>query len=951
MPNRLKFASWGVVLRFAASCPVFLAWIGFTSPAIAQQTTFSGNFSLTGICSAQANFKPLSGSGTMQLSIPVSLSSLATSGGSFSGVWSIAGSSSRCGPEGGQDIMNGSAPMSGTVSPGGATSVTVSLSPAWGNCATATGSGTIYYISGGIPAACFGAFDGPGSSESMAFSLTNTTTATVLVSPASLSYTFAQGSSSTPGQLQVTGTNGSIVQVTVTTVSGGTWLNVSPASAQIPATLNVTVSGQFLSAGTYQGSITIQVGSISAMVPVTLTVTPQPANALTLAPASLQLETQAGATSAVESLTIGNTGSTTLNWTAAASTTNGGNWLGISPASGSATWSEPSVVNVTFNTAGLAAGVYNGKITVNPGSLTTTVQLVVSAAAPSLLLNQTGVVLNSLAGGGVLPFQGIQVVNNGSGALNWSAKVVTGSWLTVTPSSGSAATGSPGGFALQVNTTGLSPGSYSGLIQVAAPGAVNTPQYVSVVLNVAPATSKLSGAYPLGLIFFAPAGGAAPASQSVSLFTASPNAVPVSVFLQTLSGTGSWLSTDQNALSLSPSGTLNVSVDPSHQTRGVYQGVASLVFGDGSLAVDVRVYLIVMASSGATPESLREPAAATACTPSILIMVMRQLGNNFSASVGWPVNLEAQLADDCGNAPASATLVASFSNGDAPLALASLGNGIYSATWKPGTAAPTSVTVQSFLSPLVSASTILTGQVSANSASPPFVAPGGVVNGASFAAGAAVAPGSIISVFGSNLATSDGNGASFPLPTALAGIKLTIGGIDAPLFYAGKGQVNAELPCEITPGSQTQVIARAISTSGAEVDAVPETIVVGTAQPGIFMAGGTQGAILNVANQLVNSTNPAAAGDVIVVFCTGLGALNPPAQTGQPSSSGRAMTQPTVTVGGLAASVQYAGVAPGYVGLYQVNVVVPAGIGAGSAIPVVLTQNGAASNAGTIAVH
>jgi uncharacterized protein (TIGR03437 family) len=296
-------------------------------------------------------------------------------------------------------------------------------------------------------------------------------------------------------------------------------------------------------------------------------------------------------------------------------------------------------------------------------------------------------------------------------------------------------------------------------------------------------------------------------------------------------------------------------------------------------------------------------------------------------------------------------VIATFSDGDTPLALASLGNGIYSATWTPESAAATSVTVQAFLAPLISASATLAGQVSANPIPPPSVPPGGVVNGASFAPGTALAPGSIVSVFGLNLATSNGNGATFPLPTLLAGIKMTIGGIDSPLFYVGTGQVNAQVPFEMTPGSQTQVIARAISASGTEVDAVPATIAVGTAQPGIFLAGSTQGAILNAANQLVNSTNPAGAGDVIVIFCTGLGALTPAAQTGQPASSGVAVLQPTVTVGGLAATLQYAGVAPGYVGLYQVNAVVPSGIGAGSAVPVVITQSGVASNAATLAVH
>jgi uncharacterized protein (TIGR03437 family) len=226
-----------------------------------------------------------------------------------------------------------------------------------------------------------------------------------------------------------------------------------------------------------------------------------------------------------------------------------------------------------------------------------------------------------------------------------------------------------------------------------------------------------------------------------------------------------------------------------------------------------------------------------------------------------------------------------------------------------------------------------------------------VVNGASFAAGAELAPGSIVSVFGSNLATSDGNLAGFPLPTTLAGIKLTIGGIDAPLFYAGKGQVNAQVPYELVPGSRSQVVARASPVSGIELDAVPEPIVIGATRPGIFITSGTQGAILNASNQLVDSTNPAAVGDVVVIFCTGLGALSPPAQTGQPASSGVSVVQPTVTVGGVMASVQYAGVAPNYVGLNQINVAIAAGVTPGPAVPVVIIQGGVASNPATIAVH
>jgi uncharacterized protein (TIGR03437 family) len=259
------------------------------------------------------------------------------------------------------------------------------------------------------------------------------------------------------------------------------------------------------------------------------------------------------------------------------------------------------------------------------------------------------------------------------------------------------------------------------------------------------------------------------------------------------------------------------------------------------------------------------------------------------------------------------------------------------------------VTVTGLESPLSPATLTVSGSATANPTPPPYIGTGGVVNGASFAAGADVAPGGIISVFGTNLGPATGSQAGFPLPTNLGGITLTIGGINAPLFYAGSGQVNAQLPFEILANSQTQVVARAISST-TESDGVPEPLTVSAAHPGIFTTTGTQGAILNVSYQLINASNPANPGDVIQIYCTGLGATSPPSVTGQAAVSGTAVIVPTVTVGGLAAALQYAGVAPGFVGLYQVNVSIPASVTPGSAVPVVITQNGVASNMATIVV-
>jgi uncharacterized protein (TIGR03437 family) len=105
---------------------------------------------------------------------------------------------------------------------------------------------------------------------------------------------------------------------------------------------------------------------------------------------------------------------------------------------------------------------------------------------------------------------------------------------------------------------------------------------------------------------------------------------------------------------------------------------------------------------------------------------------------------------------------------------------------------------------------------------------------------------------------------------------------------------------------------------------------------------------------LNTASNPASAGDALEIYCTGLGPVSPSVIAGTPASSTTlSYTQNTVTatVGGKNAQVMFAGLAPGYVGLYQVNVTVPAGIPASSAVPLVLTVAGANSAPVTVALQ
>src|ERR1019366_8107190 len=212
---------------------------------------------------------------------------------------------------------------------------------------------------------------------------------------------------------------------------------------------------------------------------------------------------------------------------------------------------------------------------------------------------------------------------------------------------------------------------------------------------------------------------------------------------------------------------------------GVYPGVVTAILGSGVPAQDINVYLVIPKTSGADPQSRRAAAAAT-CTPTEVVLALRQLSSNFNSSVGWPQNIEAQLVDDCANPVSGATVLASFSTGDTALALSNLGAGIYSATWNPSNANPATVTVTVINSPFPIVSAAVPGTVAANPTPPPQVSTAGVVNGASFGQNGLVSPGEIISVFGATLATAPTPNSGFPLPTTLAGITLTMGDVDMP---------------------------------------------------------------------------------------------------------------------------------------------------------------------------
>jgi uncharacterized protein (TIGR03437 family) len=225
----------------------------------------------------------------------------------------------------------------------------------------------------------------------------------------------------------------------------------------------------------------------------------------------------------------------------------------------------------------------------------------------------------------------------------------------------------------------------------------------------------------------------------------------------------------------------------------------------------------------------------------------------------------------------------------------------------------------------------------------PVVAAGGVVNAASF--DAPVSPGSLATVFGTGLSTALGiSGAQqTPLPTALANAQVKVNGAPAPLIAAananGQEQINFQVPWETVPG-QVQV---SVQAAGVESPAVQ--VEIAPAAPGLFeidAAGGARrAAALRADYRPITAAacdsgvcdDAAHPGEVILLYATGLGAVENQPANGSPapgSPLAKASAEITVTIGGMNATVLYAGLAPDFVGLYQINVEVPRGLTAGT---------------------
>ena len=798
--------------------------------------------------------------------------------------------------------------------------------------------------------------------------------ADLILSSGNVSFSLASGTTVLPPaqnvQVQATEVTQSIGYSVVVTPASATWLSVNPAGGTTPGSVSISLASAALSlaaqATPYQASVvvTCSTGTCNGntqTVGVSLSVTQIPPQ-LTVLNSLLAFNTLSSNPQATtETLDIQNSGGGTIGF---ASISCGSAWCTVSGVPGTLGAETAAALQVTADPTGLSAGYYYTDISIVSSAGSASVPVTFQIAPNGVLTLAPAGAEFTLPQGGVALGQTTFLVDvTGNSAVNFTATVQPGApWLSVTRGSGTTSGTTSGTqpalvtFSFnQALVSALARGAYYGTIQIVSSSALNSPQSFEVVLNVTQATQPSTPSLvPGGLIFLTQAT-STPPPQTLTLYSASPSTTNYQASASTNSG-GNWLSVSQTTGSTSAATPAqpSVSVNPSGLSPGVYTGAVSYAFSATAVR-SVNVTLVVEATASATTPAISSsissshPAAVGSCTPTQVIPTSTSLVSNFGAPAGWPIELEVNLVDDCGSPIVNGQVVATFSNGDPPLALslADATSGDYVATWTPRSArAQIAINARATAQGLPAATIEIAGSVTPNNA--PILDQTSVANFFNPVGGAPLAPGTLVQITGQYLAGQSLSNTVIPLPTTLGGTMVIIGGMEAPISSVSPGLINAQVPFELPAGQPYQVI---VSANNALT--TPQSFQAGTASPGLSVlpSGYVQASHAN--GSAVTETAPAAPGENIAIYLVGLGPTTIPVSSvapgpGAPYAS--TMIPPVITLNGETTTFTFSGLIPGLVGVYQVNLVVPQDAINGDLV-LSLSENGAASNTGLLPVH
>jgi uncharacterized protein (TIGR03437 family) len=831
----------------------------------------------------------------------------------------------------------------GTIPAGGSANITVFANPAGLSAGTYTGSLTVTVGSQQLSVPVTLVVGGGGGGGG-----------TTTVAPATVNLVYQAGSSpsfSSHPVLAITGPDG----VWTTSIAYGSgasgWLGLSTTVGNLPndRTLTVGAIPTGLAQGNYSATLTITTTGGTASVTVNLAVVA--GNIIYTSPGSVVFfYTTGGAVPGSQQVFAGNSDSSLLNYT----TTPSDSWVNVVQQTGTTSFT------VSVDPTGKTAGVYTSSIVLNEATATNSpssmpVVLVVNGGGTGSLGPLTFVPTSlsfSSTSGSLPPSQNLSVSANVSSTFTLTTTTSSGgSWLSVSPASGTTNTN----LSVSVSPTGLANGTYNGSINFSSNGNNQT---VPVTLTVSGSTS--GGTVSVACVtscattqpnmsFTGQAGAGALPVGALNVTSASGSAtVAFTATVTTMSG-GNWLSTSiGSSVVNTPFNPLNVNVNvgtgSTALAAGTYTGNIALTPQGGGATVNVSVTLTVTAppTVTATPTTLNFTYRAGDPNPATQAISVSSGGTatlNFSVTVS-PANAWLSATPASGTTPGTVTVSIN------PTGLAA---GNYTGT----------VTIAGTNGATGTNTTTVNLSVAA-----PLPTIARVVNGASYQANA-TSPGEIITLF-----ASDANhpiGPTTPVglqldstgkvATTLGGVQVLINGFACPLTYVSATQVNAVVPYEVAPLVSASVFVKYLGQTSNGV-----TLNIVTTSPGTFTLSGSgtgPAAALNSNNTVNGPNNPAARGDVVVLYLTGEGQTSPAGVTGKvttvsstPPLTPGPLLPIAITIGGQGANYSFAGEAPGLVsGVLQLNVTVPTNVGTGDLALVVSIGGNTTQTGVTISVR
>lgn len=561
-------------------------------------------------------------------------------------------------------------------------------------------------------------------------------------------------------------------------------------------------------------------------------------------------------------------------------------------------------------------------------------------AVPRMQLSSSTIGPISVASGAAGPAQEVEVFNTGDGSLNVAVSAVA-SWATPTILAPRACTARPGQcipVRVALNTNSLPAGRHSATVQISSSGALDGTQLVLVIVQI-------GGGVPDSMNFFLAPNGATDSQPIVTLTRANTQA-------STQSG-GNWLSVAVQG------GSFNFAI-PYRVKASHLSGMA-----EGTYTGNVQF-------SGSTFPAENKSMGVTLRVTSQPIAKPSSASVRFRTPQDTPKQLQRVVID---NASAGTLTLGTIT------AITVSGGNWLSATQLPGynivdvTADPTgmqqgvyqgSVTVASNAA---NSNVVIPVEIEVFAQGAPVVFPDSVLNNATFDPGDFVALGGIIAVKGEQLHYGDPIGnTSLTLPNKLGETQVFVNNQPVPLYYVSYNQVNFLMPYETAPGEVTVRVERNGQPSAST------TVRVAGRKPRILqlLDSGNEAYYAIAQNASRNNSfpiparfgipnsEPARPGDVLVIYALGLGATNPPVASGAAAPSSplaeatgnwRVIFGTGVFVSGIEVRPSYVGLAPGFVGLYQINVQLPPSIQKGDQVAFYLQEDGGGTQQVLIAVQ